>query len=1627
MNKIYLNRILLLMAMLLSVSMYSNAQIAAWDFTGENTVATSDAEVFNANLDASKTLTRGTGAAASAGANSFRTVGFKNDGISTANTDYFQFTLSASPGYTLSLSTIDAKFAGTATFAVTPGVSSQFAYSLDGTNFTLIASPVATVGTPATLPQVDLSSISALQNVPDGTTITFRYYASGQTATGGWGFNSPSAGQYGLSIGGSLTASVPSPVTSSISPSSATAGAPAFPLTVIGSNFVNGASTVTWNGASRPTVFVSATELTATIAAADIAATGSFLVGVTTTGASSPSNTQTFTVNPGTSPVVTVAAPLPVFGNVCVNTTAGPNSFKIDGSSLNGTNITIDALPGFSYSETSGGAYAGTLSFSYVGSSFTGKEIFVKFNPTAVQSYSGNINISGGGVTGVSVAASGTGVNAVPTVTTGGSSAVTGTTATVASGINDAGCSPVTDYGIEYSTASGFPNGSGTKVSASNLSGGNYSVNLSGLSPNTRYYYKAYATNGGGTAYGSQQAFTNTALPVVMSAQPGLSYTQTFDDIASWGNFFTSGNGANHFSGLSAGGSGAIPNATVTTASTSNFQSNLSSGGVQRGTDQTPASQSIVLLSTGGTDNTSAAALDFYMDFTGLNAGTLSFDWASIDNSTGNRNGSVRVYATTDGVSFTELTFANVLNFTNNAATSGSKNNIALPAIFNNSATARLRFYYHNGTGGTTGSRPKLSIDNLTVTAVATTPCLAPTAAPTALAFGTINDVSIQGSFTAAAPAADGYLVVASTSNSLTSNPVNGQIYSVGDNVGDGTVVSNGSSVNFTASGLNASTTYYFFIFSVNSICTGGPLYYTTTALTGQATTNAGLPPCAAPASQPTGLVFGTATPTSIQGSFTAATADEYLVLRSSTSTLSNNPVNGQTYNAGDLIGTATVVQRSNSTSFTASGLTPNTGYYFFVFSIGSQNCVGGPAYNTVNPLTASQSTAPLPPCATPVAQPVSLALNATNTSISGSFTAASGADDYLVIRSTTSTLSANPANNVDYNVGDNLGGGIVVSNSAATNFVATGLSANTVYYFFVFSANRNCIGGTKYLITNPLKGNKQTTNTPPNNIYFGTLHAHSDYSDGNQDNPGFTPADDYNYAMNSDCMDFLGISEHNHFSTANNPGNQISNYHSGSVQANNFSAAHPNFLALYGMEWGVISGGGHVLIYGDGMDLLFGWESGSGTWGAGNNYDVYVAKSDYTGANGLFKTINDYAAQNTFASLAHPNFTDYNNLANAAYNPVADEAIVGTAVESGPASSTNTTYSDPASPMSYLNYYQALLAKGYHLGPTIDHDNHKTTFGRTTRARTAVIAPALTKTEIIKAIRNMQYYATHDCDSKVDFSINARIMGAVFTDRNAPVISVTLTDATTNVSNAVINIMHGIPGSGVAAQKIASVTGSSITYADVNLANHATGYYYIDITNGTARIITSPIWYTRDDLATLPLQLVAFTVQKQQEAVQLNWTTSQEVNTKSFIVERSINNGGWEAVGTVAAKGKSANYNTMDAHPAKGLNVYRLKMIDQDGAFSYSDLRRVNFNTSFVYNVYPNPARSFLHITTDNLSAAITVEVLNVHSQLLITKKYADHNSKLELDISRLTPGVYFLKILSANGSSHMEKFVKQ
>ncbi|OQP58245.1 hypothetical protein A3860_07960 [Niastella vici] len=117
--------------------------------------------------------------------------------------------------------------------------------------------------------------------------------------------------------------------------------------------------------------------------------------------------------------------------------------------------------------------------------------------------------------------------------------------------------------------------------------------------------------------------------------------------------------------------------------------------------------------------------------------------------------------------------------------------------------------------------------------------CVAPVAQPTALVLNATATSQISGSFTPASPAADAYIVVRYAAGATPVAPVNGTTYSAGNSLGTGVVVQTGTATSFTASGLTGSTAYDFYVYGYNNTNCIGPVYNTTTPLTGTQSTSA--------------------------------------------------------------------------------------------------------------------------------------------------------------------------------------------------------------------------------------------------------------------------------------------------------------------------------------------------------------------------------------------------------------------------------------------------------------------------------------------------------------------------------------------------------------------------------------------------------------------------------------------------------------------------------------------------------------------------------------------------------------------------------------------------------------------
>lgn len=116
--------------------------------------------------------------------------------------------------------------------------------------------------------------------------------------------------------------------------------------------------------------------------------------------------------------------------------------------------------------------------------------------------------------------------------------------------------------------------------------------------------------------------------------------------------------------------------------------------------------------------------------------------------------------------------------------------------------------------------------------------CVAPVAQPTALLLNAASTSQITGSFTAATPGADAYIVVRYPAGATPVAPVHGTTYTAGTALGTGMVVQTGTATTFTAGGLTGGTAYDFYVYGYNNTNCIGPVYNTAAPLTGTQSTN---------------------------------------------------------------------------------------------------------------------------------------------------------------------------------------------------------------------------------------------------------------------------------------------------------------------------------------------------------------------------------------------------------------------------------------------------------------------------------------------------------------------------------------------------------------------------------------------------------------------------------------------------------------------------------------------------------------------------------------------------------------------------------------------------------------------
>ncbi len=185
-------------------------------------------------------------------------------------------------------------------------------------------------------------------------------------------------------------------------------------------------------------------------------------------------------------------------------------------------------------------------------------------------------------------------------------------------------------------------------------------------------------------------------------------------------------------------------------------------------------------------------------------------------------------------------------------------------------------------------------------------------------------------------------------------------------------------------------------------------------------------------------------------------------------------------------------------------------------------------------------------------------------------------------------------------------------------------------------------------------------------------------------------------------------------------------------------------------------------------------------------------------------------------------------------------------------------------------------------------------------------------------------------------------------------------------------------------------------------------------------------------DNEVLPVELTNFTANICEEEIKLNWQTATEVNNYGFQVERQIlnqvQNDKWESIAFVEGHGNSNSpkeYSFIDSDNLSRLVQYRLKQIDIDGGFEYSDVVEVEINSTKEFKLaqnFPNPfnptTKIDFSIPSDNNVEVKVFNTLGMEVATLVNGYKNAGTHSVEFNANNLSSGIYFYKIVSGNYS---------
>jgi hypothetical protein len=222
------------------------------------------------------------------------------------------------------------------------------------------------------------------------------------------------------------------------------------------------------------------------------------------------------------------------------------------------------------------------------------------------------------------------------------------------------------------------------------------------------------------------------------------------------------------------------------------------------------------------------------------------------------------------------------------------------------------------------------------------------------------------------------------------------------------------------------------------------------------------------------------------------------------------------------------------------------------------------------------------------------------------------------------------------------------------------------------------------------------------------------------------------------------------------------------------------------------------------------------------------------------------------------------------------------------------------------------------------------------------------------------------------------------------------------------------------------------IRLIDPDINNGPTTTFRVEV----SYIINGPLFAVFDNLSIgplnipLPVNFIGIVANRVPDnKVTLKWDVSEEIDVKEYQVERSTNGSSFSLEGIVPAKGKSL-YSFTNINVSPNTLFYRIKSVDLDGRFKYSGVIRLVGNSQNSFGdhvkVYPIPAADDIVVEHKKLNSRAKMMITSFDGKVLKTIIPSQGASHTPVNISGLTPGMYFIRVDDGDGYGEAVKFIK-